>query len=126
MRNRLLLSGAITLVLLGIVALVALTGFELPGSARPAIATPTRESTPILRSGNQVILAPKSWNNGMVHIWADLVDGPDAKYTDVVGGTICDKADHNIYMLGEGNTAISYYKVKCGEISGYVEVDQTR
>lgn len=126
MLTRLLLFATVALVLLGIVAFAYFAGIELPGSARPAPPTPTDERIPTLTSGNQVTLVAKAWNNGKVHVWEDLIDGPDAKYTDVDDGTVCDKIDDNIYMLGQGKTAISYYKVRCGEIEGYVEVDQTR
>lgn len=69
-------------------------------------------------------LKASPWDNGYVHIWADISEG-DA-HTDVPESASCVKADNRTYTLGSGITAIDYYKLTCDGVTGYVEIDQVR
>jgi hypothetical protein len=87
---------------------------------------------PSLRDGasiaNSLKLVAKPWNDGYVHVWADLTEGPDvdAQYKDIHEGTVCTKLDNESHVLGSGDTAIYYFKVNCSGTIGFVEVDQAR
>lgn len=54
------------------------------------------------QEANQVVyLKAKPWNNGMVHIWADIVEtrGSETEFTDMSGGTRCEQLDNKMYEL---------------------------
>lgn len=78
-------------------------------------------------TGGTVYLQAKPHNNGVVHIWEDLgKDGLNAPYKDFPDGTACQRVDRKIYKLEGGIATISYYKVNCEGVIGYVEVEQVR
>jgi hypothetical protein len=89
----------------------------LDGKTPPAV-----EARP--RPANQVVLSAKPWNDGYVHIWATLSEG-EVAYTDLREGTLCRKVG-GVHHLGRGATAIPFYFVDCGDVRGYVEIDQER
>lgn len=126
MLTKMLLSLAVTVCVLTVITVLYFSDIQIFGGSRPLPRIPTPEPTRILKRADQVILQAKSWNNGMVHVWADLAEGPNARYTDVAGGTLCDKVDDRLHALGTGATAIYYHKLRCGDLVGYVEVDQAR
>lgn len=77
---------------------------------------------------NTVTLKAKSWNNGKVHVWADIVEipGVEANFTDVREGTRCTRLDSKTHRLIGDPPPIYYYRVNCNGVTGYVEVDQVR
>lgn len=82
-----------------------------------AVLLPTPTPDP-----NWVTLKAKPWNNGMVHVWVFVAEG-DVPRKDLPAGTRCRK-DSGVHLLGSGATAISFYKVNCNGVIGFVEVDQ--
>lgn len=76
-------------------------------------------------AANTVTLRAESWNNGYVHVWANLSESSD-RYTDVPGGTRCRKLDSRRHKLGTGATAIDYHRLDCNGVVGYVQWNQAR
>lgn len=97
-------------ILLACLCFAAIVVSYLPDEGRPP-------------SGNEVILVAKPWNNGAVHLWHSIVEA-EATFTDLPDGTRCERLDNHMHKLVGPPPAIYYYRVNCGGIAGYVEVDQ--
>jgi hypothetical protein len=119
------------LLLIAVVTLVTAAAFGLNpglGSAhQPSQAASTSAKSIAAQKAiaAQVTLRAESWNNGYVHVWANLSESSDA-YTDVPESASCIRLDDATYKLGSGSTTIRYYKLACNGVIGYVEVDQVR
>jgi hypothetical protein len=109
------------------VAIVSLVVIVTLGVVKNTMDAPSK-SDDGASIGNSLKLVAKPWNNGYVHLWAELIEGPgvDAQYKDIPEGTVCTKLDDESHVLGSGDTAIYYFKVNCNGTVGFVEVDQAR
>lgn len=104
------------------------TVVSVPGSANQlSQAAPTSAKSIAAQKAvaAQVMLRAEEWNDGMVHVWANLSESSDA-YTDVPESASCTRLDDATYKIGSGSTTIRYYKLACNGVVGYVEVDQVR
>src|SRR3982751_2850592 len=86
----------------------------------------SRQDADAASIGNSLKLVAKPWNDGYVHLWSVIIDGPEMndQYKDIHEGTVCTKLDDESHVLGSGSTAIYYFKVNCNGAVGFVEVDQ--
>jgi hypothetical protein len=59
-------------------------------------------------------------------MWLTLREdlGQETPYATVDDKARCLKVDANLYKIGEGDTALYYYKLNCGGTVGFVETDQ--
>lgn len=86
------------------------------------VALVAYQASPLAR---QVTLRAQSWNNGVVHLWQNIIES-EATYTDLPDGTRCRRLDSQMHPLVGSPPLIYYYRVNCNGSIGYVEVDQVR
>lgn len=112
--------GFVLIILLVIVGVRAISAVGRSPSNPKTFPTSTPE---IEIPSNGVLLRAKPWNDGQVHLWSQVAEG-DVPYVDIPENTICDRLDDKTHKLGDGTTAIYFYKVNCQGHVGYVAVEQ--
>jgi hypothetical protein len=113
--NRIMIPTVIITVVLIVILGVIKNAMDAPSQSADAASI-----------GNSLKMVAKPWNNGYVHLWAELTEGPNEQFKDIAEGTVCTKLDDESHVLGSGDTAIYYFKVNCNGAVGFVEVDQAR
>lgn len=102
-----------------LIGLLIVLGYIWVGLGYPADAQQVTS-----RPANYVTLhaAP---GNSVVQMFDELRDSPDVKITTFPDGWGCTKLSDRL-AVGDGSTAMYFYKLDCGNRTGYVNVNWVR